>query len=140
MFAQAGVNRERLLDALRQMGKKHLKKKSFKDIWSEKNPTRNYCYVVSEFVYYYLAPNGTVPYALVVPGDEGLHRFLKYPEDYDPHIIDLTCDQFSDYSLIDYSKAKVCYFLQTACTGPSKRARILAELMDINPKCWTKPK
>lgn len=142
MFKVAGVDKEKLHAALRTMGTKHIKgPKEIKDQWSPENPTFFYCYVVSEMLYWYVAPKGTIPMAVKVPGDPGLHRFLQWPgEDSNGkflQIIDLTCDQFSDINKVDYSKAKKCMFLQTGCKGPSKRARILAELMGY--KEW-KPK
>ena len=54
MFRLAGIEKEKLHEALIKMGKKHLKTKAMKDNWSEDNPTKNYCYVIAEFVYYYL--------------------------------------------------------------------------------------
>lgn len=65
---------------------------------------------------------------LVVPGDDTLHRFVKWQ---DGSIIDLTCDQFDDYSLLDYTQAKPRMFLQTGGRGPSKRARELAARLDL---------
>ena len=53
MFKFAGIKKSILHNALLQMGRKHLKSKLFKDNWSEDNPTKNYCYVIAEFVYYY---------------------------------------------------------------------------------------
>lgn len=129
MFSIAGIEKEVLHKALIQMGKKNLKTKLMRDKWTEQNPTKNYCYVIAEFVYYYLAPEGTVPYKLAgIPGDDGLHRFLKWP---DGSIVDLAVDQFPNYEDVDYNKGRVCYFLQTGCKGPSKRARLLAELCGV---------
>ena len=129
MFEVAGIEKSVLHDALLQMGRKYLKTKQMKDAWSEDNPTKNYCYVIAEFVYYYLAPKGTIPYKLPnIPGDDGLHRFLKWP---DGTIVDLAVDQFPNYEDVNYEEGKVCYFMQTAVKGPSKRARLLAELCNV---------
>ena len=144
MFDKAGVTKAQLHEALKTMGKKHLKTKLMKDAWTMDNPTKNYCYVVSEFVYYYLSPPGSKPYKLAgIPGDDGLHRFIKWPDD---TIVDLSVDQFDNYEDVDYSQAKVCYFMTNQYNkGPSKRARILAELMGcelpnnrekVNTKFW----
>jgi hypothetical protein len=130
MFDHAGVDKDKLFIALRTMGKKHLKNKTFKDMWSEDFPTTNYCYVIAEFLWFYKAPKGSKPYSVRVPGDAGLHRFIKWP---DGTIVDLAVDQFPDYSLVDYTQAKIRYFLQTGCAGPSKRAKMLAELMGYDP-------
>ena len=70
MFRLAGIEKEKLHEALIKMGKKHLKTKAMKDNWSEDNPTKNYCYVIAEFVYYYLSPKGSKPFKLPgIPGD-----------------------------------------------------------------------
>tara|TARA_B100001113_G_scaffold238758_1_gene196292 strand:- start:23 stop:478 length:456 start_codon:yes stop_codon:yes gene_type:complete len=129
MFKVAGIEKSVLHKALLQMGTKQLKTKQMRDAWSEDNPTKNYCYVVSEMVFYYLAPPGSKPYKLPnIPGDDGLHRFLKWP---DGTIVDLTVDQFPNYEDVNYENGKVCYFMQTGVKGPSKRARLLAELCDL---------
>ena len=129
MFKVAGIEKSVLHKALLQMGTKQLKTKQMRDAWSEDNPTKNYCYVVSEMVFYYLAPPGSKPYKLAgIPGDDGLHRFLKWP---DGTIIDLTVDQFSNYEDVNYENGKVCYFMQTGVKGPSRRARLLAELCNL---------
>jgi hypothetical protein len=70
--------------------------------------------------------------SLVVPGDTTLHRYT----DCDHGVVDVTCDQFEDYSLLDYSIAKPKMFLQTGCTGPSKRAKHLAQLLGFQEKEW----
>lgn len=127
MFFLAGISKDALHAALRQMGPAFLKTAAFRKEWSADNPTRNFCYVVSEFVYYYLAPLGSKAYGLVVPGDAGLHRFVKWP---DQTIVDLTCDQFPDYGLLDYSRAVVRPFLPVQGKAqPSRRARHLGELL-----------
>lgn len=127
MFAIANLDRKSLLNALVQMGPKFLHNKKMKEEYDINNPTRNFCYVVSEFVYYYIAPQGSKPYGLRIEGDESLHRFIKWP---DGKIVDLTCDQFDDYSKVIYSNAKVCNFLPVSGKWqPSKRARHLAELL-----------
>ena len=129
MFKVEGIKKSVLHKALLQMGTKQLKTKQMRDAWSEDNPTKNYCYVVSEMVFYYLAPPGSKPYKLPnIPGDDGLHRFLKWP---DGTIVDLTVDQFPNYEDVNYENGKVCYFMQTGVKGPSKRARLLAELCDL---------
>ena len=129
MFEVAGIEKKVLHKALLKMGRKELKTKLMRDAWSEENPTKNYCYVVSEMVFYFLAPPGSKPYKLAgIPGDDGLHRFLKWP---DGTIIDLTVDQFSNYEDVNYENGKVCYFMQTGVKGPSRRARLLAELCNL---------
>jgi hypothetical protein len=101
--------------------------------------------VIAEFVYYYLSPKGSKPYKLPgIPGDDGLHRFIMWP---DNQIVDLAIDQFPNYEEVDYSKAKLCYFMTTKDNkGPSKRTRLLADLLgyeltqerekEVNTKFW----
>jgi len=116
-FEFAGVDEERLYKALRKMGTRHLKTKALREQWSEYNPTRNYCYVIAEFVYNYIAPIiGSTSWILKIPGDIQKHWFIKWP---DGTIVDLAAAQF-DHE-IDYSAAKRQGFMFT----PSKRAVLL---------------
>lgn len=137
MFQAAGITKDALYAALRTMGPKALKP-AFRSGWSEENPTFCSCYFVSEFAYFYLAPKGTKPYSVKVPGDPGTHRFLMWPNG---QIIDLTAEQFPDYELVKsvYPNAKVTMFMQTGCKGPSERAKDLADLLGYNVATWKKP-
>jgi hypothetical protein len=127
MFKIAGIERKNLHSALIQMGPKFLHSKKMRDEYDVNNPTRNFCYVVSEFVFYYIAPKGSKAYGLKIEGDDSLHRFVKWP---DETIVDLTCDQFEDYSKVIYENAKVRTFLPVnGKAQPSKRAKHLAELL-----------
>lgn len=137
MFRVAGVDKKQLYDVLRKMGRKAIKTKEMKDGWSEDNPTYCTCYFVTEWFYYYGAPLGSKPYAVKVPGDPGLHRFVKTPYGY---VIDLTAEQFSNYEDVDYSAGKPSYFLQTGRKGPSARARKIQELLGYDPDEWVNPK
>ena len=131
MYKLAGVTKERLHKSLRCMGTQHLKTKLMKESWSEDNPTKNYCYVIAEFVYYYLSPRGSKPYKLpVIPGDDGLHRFIMWP---DYSMVDLAVDQFPNFEDIDYTQAKKCYFMYNTQgnPGPSQRTRLLGKLMGV---------
>jgi hypothetical protein len=111
------------------MGRDHLRKREWKESWTPENPTRNYCYVVSECIYYYVAPRGATPYKLKVEGDEALHRFLKWP---DGRVCDLTVDQFDDYALIKYAEATPYFFMNPKKSKlPSKRAQVLADLLAL---------
>ena len=132
MYELAGVTKDKLHESLKSMGTKHLKTKLMRDAWSEDNPTKNYCYVIAEFVYYYLSPRGSKPYKLPgIPGDDGLHRFIMWP---DYSIVDLAFHQFPNFEDVDYTKAKKCYFM--TChkdnKGPSKRAKLLGDLMGVS--------
>ena len=94
-----------------------------KEEWSIDNPTRNYCYVVSEFIYRYLAPKGTKHYSIKIDGEDITHHFLRWE---DGTIIDLTAEQFDDYSKLDYSKSYPSGFIGK---GVSKRTQQFAKLM-----------
>jgi hypothetical protein len=116
------IDKEKLYNALRQMGKKHLKPQ-YKNQWTPERPTTGYCYVVAEVVYHYLAPKGSRPYFMKTGVNE-THWFIKDP---DGKVIDLTADQFDD-ELLDYEKGKTQNF-QTPQI--SKRGKILADLLGL---------
>ena len=124
-FKKVGINKKRFFQALRTMGKDGLKTKAMKEEWESKNPTRNYCYIVSEFIYKYVAPKGVKHLSLKVEGEDATHHFLKW---LDGTIIDLTAEQFDDFSKVDYSKAYGSNFIYTEM-GVSKRTQRFAELM-----------
>jgi hypothetical protein len=126
MFDKAGVSKERLHSALIKMGRRGLRYKHLKAKWSEEYPTTNYCYVIAEFVYCYFAPEGTIPYKLKgIPGDDGLHRFLRWPGG---TVVDLAVDQFPNYEDVNYELGKKCPFMYPS---PSSRARQLAEIYGV---------
>lgn len=95
--------------------------------WSADNPTRFCCYFVSEMVHWY-AHIPTEPMSLIVHGDATLHRYLRTA--HDMFVVDLTCDQFS--GPLDYSNGKPKGFMQTGGPGPSRRARQLAERLNLS--------
>jgi hypothetical protein len=124
MFGRAGVDRERLLAALRIMGTDELPK-PLRAAWSADNPTRNYCYVIAEWVKHWHSPEGSISYSLAVDdpavGDTK-HYFIGTA---DGEIIDLAAEQFSDYTLVRYHDARRQPFRTPL---PSRRARKLDEL------------
>lgn len=123
MFRKVGIDKSKFYNSLLSMGVDGLKTKQMKEEWSIDNPTRNYCYVVSEFIYKYLAPDGTKHYSIKIEGEEVTHHFLKWK---DGTIIDLTAEQFEDYNKIDYSKSYPSGFIGK---GVSKRTKEFARLM-----------
>ena len=123
MFRKVGIDKNIFYQSLKVMGKEGLKTKKMKEEWNEENPTRNYCYVVSEFIYKYVAPKGVKHLSLKVDGDDVPHHYLKWT---DGTIIDLTAEQFSDYNKIDYSKGYPSGFIGK---GVSKRTQEFAHLM-----------
>jgi hypothetical protein len=133
-FSHVPFTRAALHGALRRMCPRALKAydapttAAMRNAWQPENPARFCCYFVSEMVYWYCAPISSTPMSLVVPGDDTLHRFIEWP---DKTIVDVTCDQFS--FPLDYSQRKPRMFLQTGCTGPSKRARQLAAELELGP-------
>ena len=116
------IEKKELDDALRKMGRKHLKK-PYKDRWTSERPTTGYCYVVSEVYYHYCAPKGSKPHFMKLDENE-THWFIKHP---DGSIVDLTADQFDEP--VDYEKARPHAF-QTK--NISKRGRILADLLGLS--------
>ena len=117
------IDRQKLHDALRRMGKKYLKPQ-YKDQWTPERPTTGYCYVVAEVVYHYLAPKGSRPYVMKTSENE-THWFIKDPEG---RVIDLTEDQFEEP--VDYTKGKPQNFRWTK-EGISKRGKMLAQLLRL---------
>ena len=116
MFEVAGVDRDQLHAVLRSLAKGHLKA-ALRKHWVPENPTRFFCYAVSEYVWTFLAPPGTHAYSLTIPGEDLKHYFLRWP---DGSVVDLTAEQFEDFSLVDYSCGKTARFMYPS---PSRRAR-----------------
>jgi len=120
MFSLAGVRRDVLLEVLREMGPVYLKG-TLKREWSLENPTRNFCYVVSEWLVNFILPSAKA-FRVVIPGDSAKHYFVRLLPT--GTIIDLTAEQFEDYSKVEYPAATRATFMYPS---PSKRARVLAE-------------
>lgn len=123
MFRKVGLEKNRFYQSLIEMGQNGLKTKKMREEWSIENPTKNYCYVVSEFIYKYVAPKGVKHLSLKVEGEDITHHFLKWT---DGSIVDLTAEQFDDYSKVDYSKSYNSGFIGK---GVSKRTQEFAHLM-----------
>lgn len=101
------------------MGRKRLHKQEMK--WSEDNPTLNYCYVISEWVHRYFAPDGSQSFRVEVPGDPYGHRFNVWP---DGSIVDLGAEQFGEQE-IPYHEARPFTFMKSGGSQPSWRAQML---------------
>lgn len=125
MFQFSGVDKAELYAALRKMGKAELKP-DLRDEWTPENPTRNFCYVIAEFVHKFIAPANSQAFRLKVEGDIAEHWFIRWPNG---ALVDLAAEQFEDYSKIHYENAKKAKFMHPS---PSRRARKLAELMGID--------
>ena len=120
------IDKDKLHDALRQMGKKHVKPQ-YRDQWTPERPTTGYCYPVAEVVYHYLAPKGSKPYVMET-GPNEKHWFIKGP---DGNIIDPTADQFDEDERVDYEAGKP----QNLRTSQiSKRGKMLAELLGLTER------
>lgn len=115
MFKIAGIEKESLHKALREMGPDYLVVS--KEDWTPGKPTTGYCYMVSEAIYYNIAPEGARPARLANP-DGVSHWFLVYPGEI---VIDLTSDQCE--IPFEYKKAEYRSFSSNEI---SKRAKILA--------------
>lgn len=150
----AGVEQPELHDALRTMGKKYLKPE-FRDAWTPDRPTKNYCYVVTEFVYWYSIkelrkrlygdswPGNELQSRVRVfhtksPDDPSItHWFCAYRHYHGfEYIYDLTADQFDNWNYDIYTKARPGFFIQSGARGPSKRAKVLAGLMGYREDYW----
>lgn len=126
MFDRVGVKRDILIRSLLRMGSSQLKPEIKKE-WSPNNPTRGYCYVVSEMVYHYFNDGSLRPFILKnIPGENITHRYLMS----DDMIIDLTGDQFPTDVEVDYSLGKPSPFMWVKGGGPSKRTLELKRIYD----------
>ena len=78
------------------------------------------------------------PMYLEVPGSPGFHWFLNYTHYHGgTYIWDLTVDQFANYDLVNYSKAKRKMFIPPGDhLGPSKRAIELAVATGYAEDYW----
>ena len=138
-FTTAGVSRDVLHDILRQLCPAALKgynadaTKQMRAEWRAENPTRFCCYFVSEMVFWYCAPVGSVPMGVPVDGDASPHRYTRWP---DGTLVDLTCDQFGDFDIERYRLGKPLQYLQTGGKGPSQRARDLASRLGKTEIIW----
>ena len=120
------VDRDTLHACLREMAPTHLKPAMRKD-WTTEHPTRNFCYVVTEWLCKILWPNDLTGWSVEVPGDTAKHYFATIGETVSSPRIDLTAEQFAEWDVVPYSAAKRARFMPPS---PSKRARVLAELYD----------
>jgi len=132
MFRRANLNRERLHDAYRALGGKLLRNPTFRRQWSPERPSLFQCYVTSELIYWYTLSNETSSLSVCtthIPSQPGVvHWFLTHRY---KGIIDCTADQFDNYAEIDYTHSRKTFFLQTGCVGPSSRAKLLADQMEL---------
>ena len=87
MFRKVGIDKNKFYDSLIKVGTDGMKTKQMKEEWSVENPTKNNCYMVSEFIYKYLDFKGTKHLSIKVDGDTLPHHYLKWD---DGTIIDLT--------------------------------------------------
>jgi hypothetical protein len=124
MFKHADVNRRALFLAFSLMAPHYLRGE-FRKTWSAANPSRNFDYVVSEWLICYVAPPGSFAFRMAVPGQVGKHYFVRWT---DRTIVDLTAEQFDQWELVDYAAAKKASF---APPSPSFRAKVLDNLMKM---------
>lgn len=132
-FDRINLSKHYLDNALRLMGKENLKNKRMRDLWTPDYPSTCYCYNVSEFAYWYcIGPHKCSPMVVYVPSLDMNHWFL----DMGGVRIDLTADQFANYSDVDYTKARGKGFLPIKGGGPSRRTRLLARYMLYDEDDW----
>lgn len=129
------IRKDTVMEALKIMGQSYLKQ-PYRGQWHPQNPTRGYCYVVSEMLYYIYKSRGNdvhpyrmnVEIALECPGDAEdtitveSHWFLVK----DSEIVDWTAEQYGNKIKLDYTKARRAAFMTRE---PSKRAKELAKLL-----------
>ena len=136
MFQAVGVSKDNLHSCLRTMGTEYLFNQQMKDMWKPEFPSINYCYTVCEYVYWYVC-KATTEWDIRttdIPSTPGIkHWFLRRQ---DGMIIDLTADQFDNYAEMNYNDSRRSGFIQSGCIGPSKRARILATMMEHDEDSW----
>lgn len=150
MFERANVDRTAFMRALVRMGPQNLKTAAMRKRWSADNPTLNYCYVIAEWVKYFVLKcqacggggRGRGHGAPAFRGDcedcKGTGRNM-YAKAYklavdgydtlhnfirvDGALVDLAAEQFPDYSLVRYENASPTTFMM----APSKRSRLLEQ-------------
>src|ERR1700721_1907991 len=135
-FEKAGINRQRLLASLQILGRRWLHHPQQE--WSFDNPTRNYCYVVTEFVARYFAPTGSTVWRIVILGDEYPNSFNRWP---DGSVVDLTVEQFGFSEQLNYLVRRKFHFTKQAGPQPSRRAQFLYHIYsgrDEPPFCFVK--
>jgi len=121
MYTRVNVDRDVLHDVLREMAPVHLKG-TLKRQWSTDNPTRNFCYVVTEWLVRYV-DRTLVAYSVDVPGDDAKHYFARTLQG---DLVDLTAEQFGSRT-VPYENARHARFMPPS---PSKRTRVLNELYE----------
>lgn len=130
MFLRANLSREQLHDAYRALGGKLFRNYQFRKMWKPERPSLFQCYITSELIYWYTLAAEASSLSVCtthIPSQPGVvHWFLVHRQ---KGIIDCTADQFDNYSEIDYTNSRKTFFLQSACVGPSSRAKLLAQQM-----------
>jgi len=97
----------------------------YRDNCNPNNPTRNYCYVISECIFHFLAPKGSFAYRTNVPDDELNHYYVVWPNGF---ICDLAQGHLKKFNASIYDNGKKCVFRHPS---PSVDAKRLAKLLDI---------
>lgn len=77
--------------------------------------------LVSEFLYYYVAPKGAHVMSVPVKGQQNLHYFIEWPNE---TLVDLLLEQY-DFSTLDFAKSKKVKVVK----APSQEVKELAELL-----------
>jgi len=141
MFEIAGIHRQAFMNALVSMGPDNLKTAAMRREWSTDNPTKNYCYVVTEWLKFYYFPDSPA-FKLNVPGYDSfgtiegapvLHYFLVKEEDgrellpiQQCTVLDLAAEQFDNYDWVreHYHEGE---YVKSFMFTPTKRAKLLQE-------------
>jgi hypothetical protein len=125
MFKFSGVDVKKLKDALDQIKSVEVDPE-FRDKSLALNPTKNWCYVIAEFIYHCVAPFGSKAYRVVVPNDENNHYYVKWPNGI---VVDLAADHLNEFDETLYAKGKECRF---RAPTPSIPTRKLAKIINLD--------
>jgi hypothetical protein len=90
-----------------------------------KSTTKTRDRIIAEFLFFYVAPQGSDIMTVPIQGASHLHYYLEWPNE---TVVDLTLEDL-DFSKIDYSKSKK--FTKMG-KSPSEEVRKLAEYLNYS--------
>ncbi len=110
MYRFAGVSKDKMLQTLLSLDPKKCLEKPYDKKWTKENPLYGYSYYIAEFLYYYVAPKGSLCKRLWYAQSRGgtLQQYLWFIQWPDGTLIDLTVAQFKEVP--NYSLAKPAKF------------------------------
>ena len=98
MYQYSGVSREKVLEVLKGLDPKKYLEKPYNTKWKKDNPLYGYSYYLSEFLYYYIAPPGSICKRIYfAQGKKGtLQQYIYFVQWPDTTVVDLTLAQHTD--------------------------------------------